>query len=159
MAVFCLALASSFCVSLWAAGEAIRVKLPAGWKEGEATAPAIQFGLNDGRTEYFQLIVESKSDFASTVDLMSYSQKAKAQSAKTSKLVNRAETALVPRKVAGRDTLEYEVTGEFKETRLHYRHIAVACGTASWCQIVAWTVPSRWSDAQASFDALVKNLP
>jgi hypothetical protein len=152
-------LVAGFSAVVWAAEENIRVKLPAGWKEGDATAPASQFGKNDSRNEYFQLIVESKDDFSSKLDLMGYSKRARSASAKSSKLATRVETNLVPRKVAGKDTVEYEVTGEFKETRLHYRHIALACGKTSWCQIVAWTVPSHWTDAQTDFDGLVKILP
>jgi hypothetical protein len=151
-------LAGSFGARAALAKESIRVALQKGWEEGVPDPSVEQFGQNNSAVAFFQLIVESKSDFAASLDLMTYAKKAKEHSAKSSKLANRTETALQRRRVAGRDTVEYEVLGEFKDTRLHYRHIALACGRESFCQLVCWTLPSHWDDVQGEFDALVKNL-
>lgn len=141
------------------ATERIRVVMPPGWHEKTPDPSVAQFGENSEFVAYFQLIVESKGDFASSVDLMGYANLAKTRAAKTSKLARRAEAPLASRRVAGRDTVEYEVTGEWEDVRLHYRHIAISCGKESYCQLVCWTLPSHWDEAQAQFDALVKNLP
>ena len=142
------------------AAEQIRVALPAGWEDGGATSPpAIQFGKNSKEGAFFQLIVEAKSDFAASIDLKAYARKVKANSAKSSRLLDRSEMEMAQKRIAARDTMEWEVLGEFKETKLHYRHIVLACGQQSWCQLVCWAVPSHWEGAQREFDALVKNLP
>jgi hypothetical protein len=156
--VLLVSLALTAAPAVWGATEKVHITLPAGWKEGDAVEPAVQFGENLEKSEFFQLIVEAKGDFSAKVDLMAYAQLAQQRSAEKSKLAHRTETPLKANKVNGHETAEYEVQGDFRDTRLHYRHIAFSCGTASWCQIVAWTLPSHWDAAQTDFETLFKNV-
>jgi len=88
---------------------------------------------------------------------MAYGRLAKEADAKESKLVNRRETELRERNIAGRATVEYEITGEFEGFRVHDRIIILSFGDY-FCQLVCWTTPSRWQEAQEKFDELVSRL-
>ena len=118
---------------------------------------AVQFAVNEDAAAYFELVVEPRADFAKSDDLMAYARLAKEAKAKQSKLVNRRETELRERNIAGRATVEYEITGEFEGLKLHYRIIILSFGDY-FCQLVCWTSPSRWQEAQEKFDELVSRL-
>jgi hypothetical protein len=117
----------------------------------------VQFAEHEDAGAYFELVVEPRSDFAKSDDLMAYARLAKEAKAKRSKLVNRQETELRERNVAGRATVEYEVTGEYEGLKLHYRMINLSFGDY-FCQLVCWTTPSHWQEAQGKFDELVSRL-
>ena len=113
--------------------------------------------MHEDAGAYFELVVEPRSDFAKSDDLMAYARLAKEASAKRSKLVNRQATELRERNVVGRTTVEYEVTGETAGVKLHYRNIILSFGDY-FCQLVCWTTPSHWREAQEKFDELVSRL-
>jgi hypothetical protein len=117
----------------------------------------VQFAVHEDAGAYFELVVEPRSDFAESDDLTAYARLVKEATAKRSKLVNRRETELRERNVAGRATVEYEVTGEFEGLKLHYRYIILSVGDY-FCQLVCWTTPSHWQGAQEKFDELVSRL-
>ena len=76
---------------------------------------------------------------------------------KTSVLENRQETELKEGKIGEQQTVEYEITGELRGLKLHYRVIMVSVGP--WfCKLACWTTPSHWKAAQPKFEELVKNL-
>jgi hypothetical protein len=136
----------------------VRVELPEGWKSKTPTVKGIsQYAEYPGLVAYFQLVLEPRSDFADSVDLMAWAKLVKENSAKTSKLANRKDTELRERKVGDRATVEYEVTGEIRGVKLRYRNIMVQSGD-HYCKLVCWTTPSHWEEAQAKFDELVGRL-
>ena len=100
---------------------------------------------------------EPASDFADDLDLMSYGKLVQRNAAAKSKLANRSQTELKPNKIAGRDVVEYEVTGESSGIKLHYRFFLVRVG-GTFCNLSCWTTPSHWADAQADFETAVANL-
>ena len=57
-------------------------------------------------------------------------------------------------RISGRAVVEYEVTGEYEGLKLHYRYIMLEAGDY-YCQLVCWTVPSHWEEAQRQFEGLV----
>jgi hypothetical protein len=133
----------------------VHVDLPPGWQAKKPPLKAvIQFAEYPDLTAYFELIVEPKSDFADNIDLMAWAKLVKENSAKKSTLANRKDTELQERKVGNRTTVEYEILGELRGVKLHYRNIMLQSGNY-YCKLVCWTTPSNWEDAQPQFDALV----
>ncbi|MGO9599109.1 MAG: hypothetical protein ACLP7Q_14065 [Isosphaeraceae bacterium] len=136
----------------------VQVDLPPGWQSKlPPVTTAVQFAVHEDAAAYFELVVEPRSDFAKSDDLMAYARLAKEAIAKQSKLVNRRETDLQERSIAGRATAEYEITGETGGVRLHYRIIILSFG-GYFCRLVCWTTPSHWQEAQEKFDELVSRL-
>jgi len=136
----------------------VRVQLPSGW---EAKKPqhkqAVQCATYPDLPAYFELFVESKADFAERVDLMAWAKRVRENNKKNSILVNRKDTELRERKIGDRTTVEYEVTGELKGQRLHFRNILLQVGD-TYCWLMCWTAPSHWDSAQPKFDVLVSRL-
>jgi uncharacterized protein (TIGR03067 family) len=136
----------------------IRVDLPPGWQSRVPSLRSIvQYAVDLTDAAGFELIVERKSDFAKDVDLMAWAKLVKANTANHSKLANRKDTEPRSRKVSGRETVEFEITGETKLVKLHYRIIMLQLGD-SFCRLVCWTNPSHWEADQPKFDELVQRL-
>jgi hypothetical protein len=136
----------------------IRVDLPPGWQSLKPPVrTALQFAEYPDLAAYFELVIEPKSDFADNVDLMAWAKLVRENTAKASKLVNRKDTECRERKINGQATVEYEVTGESKGVKFHFRNILLQHGDY-YCKLACWTTPSHWEDAQAKFDELVGRL-
>ena len=136
----------------------VHVTLPDGWVAKRPTVrTAKQFAELPEITAFFELIAESKSDFTDDTDLMAWAKIVKANGAKSSTLADRAETDLKNGAIAGRPTVEYEITGSLKAVKLHYRIIMLECA-GYYCKLVCWTTPSHWTEAQPKFEELVPNL-
>lgn len=120
---------------------------------------AVQFAVYSDLDAYFILVLEPKADFADNVDLMAWAKMVKKNSAnaKGTTLANRKETEIQERKVNGRATVEYEITGELNGVKLRYRNIMLRSGDY-YCKLACWTTPSHWEDAQAKFNELVSRL-
>ena len=136
----------------------VRVDLPAGWQsKPPPIKSAVQFAVYQDHSIFFELVLEPKMDFSDSVDLMAWGRLVKENSAKESSLEHRKDTEVRRRTVAGRETVEYEVTGETKGLKLHFRNIMIQSGD-TFCKLVCWSVPSQWDEAQAKFDELVSHL-
>jgi len=136
----------------------VRVDLPSGWQsKPPPIKSAVQFAVYQDHSIFFELVLEPKMDFSDSVDLMAWGRLVKENSAKESTLEHRKDTEVRRRTVAGRETVEYEVTGEMKGLKLHFRNIMVQSGD-TFCKLVCWSVPSQWDEAQAKFDELVSHL-
>jgi hypothetical protein len=137
----------------------VRVDLPPGWQtKVPPLKNIVQYAVDYADVAAFELLVEPKSDFAKGVDLMAWAKMVKkANDARPSKLAERKETELRERKVSGKATVEYGITGETKLANLHYRIIMVEAGD-HFCRLVCWTNPSHWEQDQAKFDDLVGRL-
>jgi hypothetical protein len=136
----------------------VHVELPSGWEAKPPVAKTIlQYATYPELGAYFQLIAEPKSDFAKKVDLLAWAKMVKENSAKTSTLAKREETALKQGKIGERATVEYEITGEAKDVKFHFRIIMVEFA-GQYCKVVCWTTPSHWEAAQPKFEELVKQL-
>lgn len=134
------------------------ISLPSGWQpKPPPIKNAVQFAVYRDRLIYFELVLEPKMDFSDNLDLLGWAKLVKENSAKESTLENRKDTELRKRTVGGREILEYEVTGELRGMKFHYRNIMLQSGD-KFCKLVCWTVPSQWEEAQAKFDELVSNL-
>jgi hypothetical protein len=132
--------------------------LPDGWVAKSPTVKAAkQFAANGENNAFFELIEEPASDFSDNLDLAGYAKIVQRVAAAKSKLINRTETQIKPGKIGGRDTVEYEVMGEFNGLKLHYRFLFARIGD-EFCELSCWTTPSHWNDSQADFETLVSNL-
>lgn len=135
-----------------------RVELPPGWVAKPPTIKiATQFAQNTEFGAFFVLIVESSEDFADDLQLKDWAKLVKQNAAKNAALTNRKETEIRSGKVAGRETAEYEFTGVINGVKLHYRSIMVRSGDY-FCNVLCWTTPSHWDEAQAKFEEIVGRL-
>ena len=136
----------------------VRVDLPSGWEsKPPPMKKVVQFAAYRDHSIYFELVLEPKMDFSESMDLMAWAKLVKENSAKESTLERRKDTELRRRTVAGRETIEYEVTGESRGVKLHFRNILLQSGD-QFCKLVCWSVPSQWDEAQEKFDELVSHL-
>ena len=153
----CLALTAASEMTLGAKPTA-RADLPAGWEARPLPDKGTsQFAVNTDQNAYYQLVTEPRDDFGANVDLHEWAKRVKENTAKTSKLEGRQDTELKARTVEGREVEEYEVTGEFKGIKYHFRSTMLRVGDC-YCKMVFWTTPSHWDDAVAKFDELVGRL-
>jgi hypothetical protein len=133
----------------------VHLDFPAGWQEESPRVKHVQqYAVYPELGAYAELIVESKADFADDVDLMAWAARMKEAAAKKSTLAHRTETELKAGKIGSQTTVEYEVTGEIKGVKLHYRNILFQVGD-HFCRLICWTIPSQWDDAQPKFEELV----
>ena len=134
------------------------VALPNGWEARKSTLPhVLQFAKYSDPLAFFELSADAREDFVDSTDLMAWAKLVKASTAKSSRLLNREETELRQNSIAGRTTVEYEITGEFRNIKLHYRMIMLQVG-GYYCKLGCWTTPSNWDAAQPKFDELVSYL-
>jgi hypothetical protein len=136
----------------------IRIDLKNDW---ESVTPqsekVIEFARQKEIPVYFALIAEPKSDFSNKFDLKAWSTLVKKNTAKKMKLENREETELKGKEIYGQKVYNYEITGELKGMKLHYRIIMLQFHNY-YCKITCWTTPSHWDEAQKSFGDLIKRL-
>jgi len=133
----------------------VRVELPPGWQPRTPSSKnAVQKAAYPDLDAYFLFLIEPRSDFADGLGLMGWSKLVQRNTSEVSKLANRKETELRERRISGRAVVEYEVTGEYEGLKLHYRYIMLEAGDY-YCQLVCWTVPSHWEEAQRQFEGLV----
>lgn len=138
----------------------LHLDLPRGWMDSQTrkpVPPVLRIVENRPLFAYCELVAESKGDFAEGHTLADWAKAARANSDKASKLENREETELHPNSVGGRHTLEYEITGEVRNVRLHYRIVNVE-RNGCFCKLVFWTTPSHWEANQSVFDEVVNSL-
>jgi hypothetical protein len=135
-----------------------RVDLPQGWQDRPTSSPtAAQHAKYSDRVTDFELTVRPKMDLAANVDLKAFVEKMRKGTASNSKLANRQETPPVELQVAGRPTIQYDITGEYNGNRYSYRQIFLQCGD-NYCMLSCSTTPSHWLAAQPRFDELVARL-
>jgi hypothetical protein len=138
--------------------DSLHLTLPQGWITKQSKLPnVIQFAEYPPLVAYFELVASPKADFSDDMTLMKWAALSRSTAAKTSKLENRSETELKTGSVAGRSTVEYEITGEIKGVKLRYRMIMLECN-GCYCRLICWTTPSHWDEAQPKFEEVVRLL-
>ena len=132
--------------------------LPAGWvAKTPRVRNAVQFAEYPRLVAYFELMEEPRSAFSEKMDLVSYAKLCRQSTARKSKLTNRTETEVKAGSIGGRPIAEFEVTGELRGIKLHFRYISIQVG--DWfCNVSCWTSPSHWEAAQPQFDEVVPNV-
>jgi hypothetical protein len=132
--------------------------LPNDWQALTPTLKMIlQFAECPEAGAYFQLEADAKEDLSDTVDLMAWAKLIKEAVSKTTALKNRRETELKESRIGNQKVVEYEITGELKGVKLHYRIIMLLVG--DWyCKLTCWSTPSHWKAAQPKFEELVGKL-
>ena len=137
----------------------VRIELPDGWDPADPHLDAVQRGFFAQLGCGFKLYAEAKSDYTDDVDLLVWAQLVQESARKIlgKEVTNFRETELSQGGMAGRDTLEYEVTGDFKGRKYRYRMIMLEAN-GHYCKLACWSSPSRWEAAQSEFEELVQNL-
>lgn len=132
-----------------------RVEVTGGWLERPAVlSNSVQHARFKNDQTYFDLFVHPAAKYA---DLMAYAKSRRLVFSKSSSLTNPKLTDFAKRQVAGRDTVEWEVTGDHYGQEWHRRFINLRMGS-SYCTLECWTKSSNWAAAQPQFDLLVKSL-
>lgn len=136
----------------------VQVEWPAGWVAKTPKSKAVlKMAVCPDLDAVIALSTSLRSEFKDDVDLMGWAKLVKRAAAKDGELQNRAETDLKRGEIAGRPTVEYEVSGAIRGVKLHYRIIMLEAN-GWYCKVTGWTSQNGWAAAQKSFEDVVAGV-
>jgi len=138
--------------------DVVHIDLPAGWAQKTLERPRVlKLAEYSTLNAYFEVIGEARADFDEDVDLMAWAKLVKSHTTESLALASRRETDLTANKRGSRATVEYEMTGEAQNLRMHFRIIMLEIN-GCFCEVICWTTPDHWDAAQPKFDEVVRAL-
>lgn len=138
--------------------DVLHMTLPKGWEKRKSLiSQLLQSGRDRALLAYFDLVAVPKADFFDSTTLMDWAAKVKANVDRSSKLMNREVTDLKEVTVGGCKTVQYDMSGKYKDFTLRYRIIMLE-SHGCFCKFTCWTIPIHWKQAQAKFEELVGHL-
>jgi bifunctional DNA-binding transcriptional regulator/antitoxin component of YhaV-PrlF toxin-antitoxin module len=133
-----------------------QLTIPGGWrKDTELNEKAEISASNRAREMYVVVLSESKRDFASDMTLEKFTELSR--NAMMGNVRGAQATAPTPTSVSGHPAMQYELRGTVENVNIAYLNTTVET-PGDYHQIIAWTLPSRFNDNQATLREVTQSF-